>query len=715
MIQAIHNSIERNSLSIYCVLPVDSQKISFILSCEIIDLLTKRSGRRDKVILFAGNSEISKFPDHNSELFINSNGEIPTGNIIASYIKSRTSVSPKLLFSIRRSKPSWFTAKHIFASVVSCSGLSDMDLAEIISWNRENSIPKIILLDDSLLRQRLEGLSKQDFHILGVDKTEIEPPNDTRSFFSSALKTHETVKILNTKRVDIPGQIQHAFNNARSILKQITDDTHSDEAGHIVYMLRILLKKLESSPCKVNLSDRYFTGQFYDIPVETSLENVERLVESYGGPGKSSMYRCILNIKQIISGFSQTNPPKFSELLNEINTAIGKREPLVILFSNKAQIKGFYESIKQTSQLLDEDKLLNDKIILIHPFAANQGVNCDRVVIVSDYPHNPILKAFIGIESTSSVLLHYPGESTIMAMELKSSYEFSKTYFSHKVREKVIERIKKSLPPDNISISQKQAYEEETSSIDGKIPFMPEIKVTYDAGAYGQKEVQSNQGSTEYAQNRAIKITFSDGEETYVTEHSTIRVLLTSGTVETKRATDIRVGDQIISFRDSIVSDIYSAIRDELKDWDPKTLQNFLLVEMWKRQLKKVMKDNEITAVQMVEALSKSGSKIEEAETIRNWTLDLDRGGVIGPQDMENLDRLASLFPEYFGKIPMEELHRAISWVRGLPNRLISLSQKVILAKEFGEQNETDEDLLLYDIGKGIELKIVSTTSFSED
>ena len=675
----------------------------------------KRPRRRDKVILFSGNSEISEFIEHNSELLKNPNGEIPTGKIIATYLKSTTSVFPKLLFSIRKSKPSWFTAKRIFASVISCSGLSDIDIAEIISWTKENSIPKIILLDNSLLIQRLEWLSEQEFHILGVEKNEIGPSNNTGSFFSSALKTHEAVKSLKIKSVNIPGQIQHIFDNARSLLKQITIDTQSNEARYIVYLLRILLKKVESAPCKVNLSDRYFTGQGYDISVETILDNVERLVESYAGPGKSSMYRCISNVKQIVIEFSQSNPPKFSELLNEINAAIGKKESLLILFSSKAQIKGFYESIKQTNQFLDEYKLADEKVLFTHPFSASHTIKCNRVVIVSDYPHNPILNAFIGVESISSVLLHYPGENIAMAMDLEGAYEFSKKYFNHRERKEVIERIENNLPPDKISISKKRPLEEETLWREGKTPLMPEIKVNYNSGIYSKKEVQSNQDSAIYAQNRAIKVTFSDGEETYVTENSTIRVLLTTGTVETKRAIDLMVGDQVISFRNSVVSDIYSAIREELKNWDPKTLRNFILVEMWKHQLKKVMEDHEITAAEMVKVLSKQGSKIEETETIRNWTLDLDRGGVIGPQDTVNLDRLASLFPEYFGKIPLEELHRAVSWVRGLPNRLISLSRKVILAKEFGEQYETDEDLLLYDIGKGLELKIVSLTSFLEN
>ncbi len=712
MIQTIYNSTEKNPISIYCILPIDTQKISFILGCEIVDLLMKKHGRRDKVILFSGDSEVSELIEDSNELINKFKREIPIGKVIATYLKSTTLSFPKLLFSIRKSKPSWLTAKHIFASVICCSKLSNKDIEEIISWSRDNSIPTIILLENSLLNQRAEWLSEQGFYILGFEKSEIGSSNNLANFFSSALNSHDVVKTLKTKSVSIPGQIQHRFDNFRSILKQITADTQNKEAEYTMYLLRILLKKLESSPCKIYLSEKYFTEQGYDISVETILSRVERLVESYDGLGKSSMYLCISNVKQIISEFSESNPPKFSQLLNEINTAIGMKESLLVLFSSKAQIKGFYESIRQTNQFLDEQKLFNEKIFFTDPFSLSQGIMCHRVVIVSDYPHSAILKAFLGIESISSVLLHYPGESITIAMDLEGSYEFSKKYFNHKERQKVIERIENNLPPDRIFISKRRPHDEETLLRNGKTPLMPVINVNNNFESY---KVQSNQDSTKYAQSRAIKVTFSDGKVTYVTENSTIKVLLTNGTVETKRAIYLMAGDQVISFRDSIVSNMYSAIRDELKNWDPKTLRNFILVETWKGQLKKLMEDQKITTEEMVKILSAQGSKIQGAETIRNWTIDLDKGGIIGPQDTANLDRLVSLFPKYFGKIPLEELHRAVSWVRGLPNRLISLSQKVILAKEFGEQHETDEELLLYDVGKGLELKIVSLTSFLED
>ncbi len=694
---------------------MDSKKISFILSCEITAFLNNKSSSRDKVILFSDSSEISEFIEHEKELINSRYSVIPTGKIIATYLKSTTRyISPKLLFSIRKSKPSWFTAKRIFASIICCSGLSGSDIEEIISWNKENSIPYTILIDSYLQPQRLEYMSEKKFHIFGIEKNEINFPNKTGSFVSLALKTHEVVKSLKTMNVNISGQIQYMFDNTRSILKQIADYTQSNESEKILYSLRVLLKKIESIPCKVNLGDRYFTEQVYDTSIETDFRNLERMIESYDGLGKSSMLHCISNIKQIIKEFSISNPPKFSEILKEVNTAIGKKESLLILFSSKAHINGFYSSFKQTKQFIDEHKLKDEKILFAQPYSVGQGTKCDRIVIVSDYPHSQIFKAFIGIDTKSAVLLHYPGENITLAMEQEGSYEFSKKYFNHNERKNVIERIENDLYPPKLSISKKRPIEEERVWSEGKAPLMPEIKVDYNSRNNIKAKIQSNQDSQKNDQSRIIKVTFSDGEEMYITEKSIVKVLLTNGSIETKRAVDLIAGDQVISFKNSIVTDIYSAIRDELKDWDPKTFMNFSLVEIWKSKLKQLMKDRDLTASQMVEMLSEHGSKVEEAETIKNWTLDLDLGGVIGPQDKINLERIVSLFPEYFNKIPIEELHEAISWVRGLPNRLMSLSQKVILAKEFGEQTETDADLLLYDIGKGLELKIVSLTEFSE-
>ena len=165
------------------------------------------------------------------------------------------------------------------------------------------------------------------------------------------------------------------------------------------------------------------------------------------------MYQCVSNLKQIISGFSQANPPKFSELMSEINVAIGKKESLAILFSTKAHLNGFCDSIQQTNQFLGENKLANEMIYLLHPFSQTQGLKCDRVVIVADFPHKPILNSFIGIESSNAVLLHYPGEDTKIARDMKGAYEFYNYNFNHKMRKGEIERIEKGLPPSKASIT----------------------------------------------------------------------------------------------------------------------------------------------------------------------------------------------------------------------------------------------------------------------
>lgn len=715
MVQAIFGSKSRDLLPVYCVVPWDSEKIGFIIGAEILHLLTKEGSYRDKLIVFSSSSNASKIPETYPEVFLPSNDYISTGKIIATYLKSDSPTFPQLLFSVRKSKPSWFTSKRIFAVVVVCNGLSDSELTEIFSWTKSNSIPNIVFLDEYLSVRRLELLSKLGFYSIGVDKDELSTPSEAEGFYSLSLKAHSINKVLNTKQVNMPGQIQHTFDNIRSILKLIAADAKGEEAEHIQFALRILLKKLESSPCKISMVERYFSGINYDVSLEAGISNIERAVDAYGGSGKSSMYRCISNLKNVVSSFLQTNPPKFSELINELNMATGRSESLAILFSNKANVLGFKESLKQTHYSHISDGIENGRICLLHPFSSPQDLKWDRVVIVSDFPQVPVLNAFMKLESSKAVLLHYQGEGIKTATDLVTAIEISKDNFNHNARKKEIERIKQGLPPVKLTYSRSKPMEEDQTIIGGETPQMPEIEVGYSSGSNGWRNIQSNQDSSDGNISRIIKILFTNSEELYVTEKSLIRVFTPNNTVDVKRASDLSTGDQVIAFKDSIVTDIYSAIRDELRKWNARALTNFVLVELWKDKLKQLMEELGISPIELLRMLSEKGSSIEGADTIRNWILGIEQGGVIGPRDKENLTRLIELFPGYFGQIPLMDLYRAITWVRGLPHRLISLSQKVILAKEFGEPKETEEDLLLSDIGQGLELKTVTLTTFEEE
>lgn len=712
LLRALIASRSGHTSPVYCILPIDTQNLSWVIANELAEHSTKFSQRRDKVIIFSGNSFILKIPDTYDPKWV---GE-PIAKVISSYVKYRGEQRPKILFSVRKSKPSWFTTKRIFAVIAICAGLNDIDIDSIISWAKENSIPRILLLEDALFLPRVSKLSEGGCHILGFDRSDFNEPKTSEDFLQKTFRIHSMVKSVKPRLARISKETGQSFQQARQTLIQLgKESSENQETSGIIYLFRILLRKLEATPCNLELCEPYFSGFNKDSSIRTNLDLIENSIESYKGLGKALMYAVLSLVGQIYRDLSSGNPGKFAEIINEINNSIAARRSLGVMFSSRAHIYGFRKAVEKSKHFINQHELTEKGIQLLDPSSVIAGMKFDRVLIVSDFPHNAQYKGIMKIESSEIILLHYPGESNRLATDSSTSIQLINEIFNNSWRERQISNIMSGLNPERPVLKSEPLEEGAEVLANGETPEMPDFFLSSVGKKSQNYRIQSNENSTNNRIPRVLEILCSDGKYLFVTENSSIRVLLTDGTIQTKRANELNKGDQLIMFRDSIVISIYGTIKEELKNWDPRALKNFTLVEMWKSQLKNAILENNIKYPELLGKLVSLGSMVSEETTVKNWIAPVDDGGVIGPLDKHNLNRLTEIFPEYFNKLPIEELYSAITWVRGLPKRLLSISEKVILAKEFGEDDETEQDLLFYDIGKGLELKLVSNIRFLVD
>lgn len=102
---------------------------------------------------------------------------------------------------------------------------------------------------------------------------------------------------------------------------------------------------------------------------------------------------------------------------------------------------------------------------------------------------------------------------------------------------------------------------------------------------------------------------------------------------------DLRPGDRIVFVNREIGRTIYELMQDELKQ-SPLVGASAQIVSIWHRALASSHTRRGLSVHDLHKELRQHGSKIKTTQTVRYWL----RGGVIGPRDSDDIDRLAAIF-----------------------------------------------------------------------
>jgi len=210
-----------------------------------------------------------------------------------------------------------------------------------------------------------------------------------------------------------------------------------------------------------------------------------------------------------------------------------------------------------------------------------------------------------------------------------------------------------------------------------------------------QTKVDRKQPSADVAQatRPAFRVDLEEyGTRAYFPERGLLTVLR-SGKAEPVEVTvrELRAGDRIVFVDKAVGRTLYELMQDQLVR-SPIVGAAAQVVRLWHRALGEGYRRSSLTFDEVLSHLRQNGSTITSDQTVRSWV----RGGVLGPQDLTNVDRIAAILgiAKRDGRI-IEEIKRGIAGLRKVHRSFARIVYRSILSLGAGGQlSDADEALL---------------------
>lgn len=233
-------------------------------------------------------------------------------------------------------------------------------------------------------------------------------------------------------------------------------------------------------------------------------------------------------------------------------------------------------------------------------------------------------------------------------------------------------------------------------SSEGVIMNLEDLFEEQEAGA-AKGSRRPGRGEPTAAARPAFRVRFAErGARAYFPERSLLTVMR-AGKSEPTEVTvgELRPGDRVVFVDRAVGRTLYELMHDQLVR-SPIVGSAASIVRLWHRALAEGYRRSRLTFETLLKRLQTAGSGITSHQTVRSWI----RGGVLGPQDLDNVERIAATLgiARKDGRI-LEEVKRAVTGLRRVHRSFARIVYRTIQAAGSGAQLSDAEEQLLEEHG----------------
>jgi len=136
-----------------------------------------------------------------------------------------------------------------------------------------------------------------------------------------------------------------------------------------------------------------------------------------------------------------------------------------------------------------------------------------------------------------------------------------------------------------------------------------------------------------------IRVYFADETSAHFSLTMPVTILGKKGAVSTeKEAAHLNLGDKVVFVRGAQRDSIYELMLEEFKK-SPLLRSDAIILERWQKLVKEAFIAADLPYRQLHSRLKAEGCTVVSSLTVAGWI----RGAVMGPQDLENINLLASV------------------------------------------------------------------------
>ena len=158
---------------------------------------------------------------------------------------------------------------------------------------------------------------------------------------------------------------------------------------------------------------------------------------------------------------------------------------------------------------------------------------------------------------------------------------------------------------------------------------------------------------------------------------------------------ELRAGDRVVFVDKTVGRTLYELMQDQLTQ-SPTVGAAAQLVGLWHRALAEGYRRTALLPDQLLQRLQGRGSKITTSQTVKNWV----RGVVLGPEDLEDVDRFAAVLAiARSDPRILQDIKRSIAGLRNTYRLFAKIVYRTILTAGSGGQLSDAEERLLEEHG----------------
>lgn len=442
----------------------------------------------------------------------------------------------------------------------------------------------------------------------------------------------------------------------------------------IIQSLHEFTRRLETLVSPLEFAESCYSGQ----PHSLSAKGLIDVMNKYNSDELPSEFLRARAIAQNLYDELKTiQTPKTSQIIREIEKAIGERKRLLIVCSgHKGQYEGLLKYLSSLTLPLVINKLNEKGIFIIHikDLPKLQETNFDYCIFTS-YLNSKFTWLMFKYICPEIEILQYKSEQKMFSL-LDKLYDFGDISFQSV-------RIDSSSQAESLSI--------ESLLGEGIDNYALEVE---DIVSKDWKELVK-QGTT---LERGYELLLEDNQGAkktlYVKDSNYLQVFKEPSEVKHVKASKLKEGDVVLLVNNSVKGSLTDIILNKARQ-NPDMMSLEITAKLWIALLKKDMRENGDKAEDLLQKMQAEGSKIKTSVAIRFWV----KGWVIGPQDASNIQIIAKIYNDEELMKNASDIAIAIKKFRHIRKKLILWLRSVIFSKSYEKEevsNALSEDWQIY-------------------
>ncbi len=552
-----------------------------------------------------------------------------------------------------------------------------------IDWANKVGVENLIVIDFLPDIRRRIYYTKQGFIIKEWSKPTIkkilsEQDNKEPSPYSLSVKDFEEYQ-RETKRVntilDFDGidfeliELNNIYNVINTPKLRI-----NYYLSTIVQSLHEFTRRIETLVSPLEFAERCYSGQPHSLSAKALLD----LMYKYNSDELSSEFLRARAIAQnVYDELKGVQTPKASQIIREIEKAIGEKKRLLIVCSgHRGQYEGLLQYLSSLKVPFDVDKLKEKGIYIIHikNLPTLQETNFDYCIFTS-YLNSKFTWLMFKYICPETETLQYKSEQNMFSL-LDKLYDFGDVSF-RKIH------IDYSSQAESLSIESLldegiDAYALEVDDIVNK----------------DWKELVKQGTTLERGYELLLVDNQGNNKTLCVKDNNYLQVFKEPSEVKHVKINKIKAGDVVLLVNNSIKGSLTDIILNKARQ-NPDMLSLEVTAKLWIALLKKDMRERGDRAGDLLQKMQAEGSRIRTSVAIHFWV----RGWVIGPQDASNIKIIAKIYDDEELMKNADDIALAIKKFRHIRKKLILWLRSVIFSKSYEKEevsNALSEDWQIY-------------------